>query len=248
MANIDAILLDLDDTLLGNDMDVFLRGYFPLLGAYAEPVIDGDKFLPELLLATQAVINNTDHQISNSDVFWNIFCTRNGLDRDEVEPFFAEFYRSQFGQLRKSVTRRPEAAEVVRWCMDQGLKVVVATNPLFPLDAIEQRLEWAGVPVDVFDFDLVTGYENMHSAKPQAAYYREILTEIDVDAERALMVGDDWHNDVVPASQLGLYTFWITDSESSVPDETVLPDGRGTLADLYHRLKDGWLVGKYERS
>lgn len=242
MSRIDAILFDLDDTLLGNNMDTFLQSYFPLLAAYARPIIDGDRFLPELIQATQAMINNADPGLTNRDVFWDVFCQRNGLQRDEVEPFFAEFYRSQFSQLEATTQRRPEAASIVRWCMDRGLKVVVATNPLFPLDAIEQRLAWAGVPVDAFEYDLVTGYENMHSAKPHGAYYQEILTGIGVEAGRALMVGDDWHNDIAPASRLGLYTFWVLPNGASRPDDGLEPDDQGTMTDLLRKLTDGWLV------
>lgn len=240
MAWIEAILLDLDDTLLGNNMDQFLQGYFPLLAAYVEPIIDGDKFLPELLLATQAMINDDDPKVTNREAFWRVFCARNGLDRAEVEPFFTRFYREQFGNLQGLTERRPEAAKVVDWCLNQGLKVVIATNPLFPLDAIEQRLAWAGVPVDQFAFELVTGYENMHSAKPRGAYYREILAAIGVEADRALMVGDDWRNDIAPASKLGMHTFWIAASDALPVDEGVEPSGKGTLAELLGRLQNRW--------
>ncbi len=238
---IEAVLFDLDDTLLGNNMDSFLQSYFPLLSAYVHQVIEPDRFLPELLVATQAVINSDDHNQSNRDVFWSVFCGRNDLVREEVEPFFATFYREHFGILRSNTKLKPVAAEVVRWCFDRGLRVVIATNPLFPLDAIEQRLSWAGVAVEDFDYDLITAYENMHSTKPHTAYYREILAAIDVEPARALMVGDDWKNDIAPAGKMGLYTFWITTSDDVVPESRELPNGRGTLKDLFMALQNGWL-------
>jgi FMN phosphatase YigB (HAD superfamily) len=240
MAAIDAVLFDLDDTLLGNDMDVFLQSYFPLLSAYTRPLLDPDRFLPELLFATQAMIDSQDPDLSNSDVFWRVFCERNKLVRDKMEPFFEAFYREQFGQLQSATERRPAAVDIVRWCFDQGFKVVIATNPLFPLSAIQQRLAWAGIPVDEFDYDLVTGYENMHSAKPHEAYYREILSVVDVDPDRALMVGDDWHNDIVPAAKLGLYTFWMAAPDDFVPEGVTAPDGQGGLDDLFEMLLSGW--------
>lgn len=239
--SIDAVLFDLDDTLLGNNMDAFLQGYFPLLAAYARQIVEPDTFLPELLAATQAVINSKDRSQTNSDVFWSVFCERNDLIREEVEPFFATFYREEFGRLQSNTTYRPVAAEVVHWCFDRGLKVVIATNPLFPLDAIEQRLSWAGVAVDDFDYDLVTAYENMHSTKPHPAYYREILAAIDVEPERALMVGDNWKNDIVPAAKTGLFTFWITNSDAVATESIDLPDRQGTLEDLSAALQNGWL-------
>ena len=239
---IDAILFDLDDTLLGNEMDVFLRGYFPLLAAYASPVIDPDRFLPELMHATQAMIHSDDPTLTNQDVFWRVFCERNNLARAEVEPFLATFYEEQFGRLQSTTQRRPEAADLVRWCFDQGLKVVIATNPLFPRSAVEQRMAWAGVPVDHFDFDLVTVYENMHSAKPHAAYYHEILSAVEVEPDRALMVGDDWENDIVPTSGMGLYTYWISAADNPAPGSDIMADGCGRLQDLFQKLQSGWLM------
>ena len=96
----------------------------------------------------------------------------------------------------------------MRAAFARGLAVIIATNPLFPTTAIEQRLAWAGVPVDEYPYALVTTYENMHAAKPQPAYYREILAAIDCPPDRALMVGDDWKNDIAPAAAVGLHTFW----------------------------------------
>jgi HAD superfamily hydrolase (TIGR01549 family) len=237
MATIDAVLFDLDDTLLGNNMERFLQRYFPLLAAYAQPIIAPDRFLQELLFATQAMIESDDPELTNCQVFWRVFCERNDLNRERVEPHFARFYRERFGELQPATQRRPEAAQVVKWCLAQGLKVVVATNPLFPLDAIEQRLAWAGLPVDDFDFALVTGCENMHSTKPNGAYYREILTAVGIEGDRALMVGDNWINDIAPAIQLGLYTFWIAAPDEPTPDGNMAPDGQGTLSDLFVSLK-----------
>lgn len=58
------------------------------------------------------------------------------------------FYETEFSQLRAATVMRPAAADLVSTAIDQGCAVVVATNPLFPRTAIEQRLDWAGVPDD----------------------------------------------------------------------------------------------------
>jgi len=137
-----AVLFDLDDTLLGNDMDRFLPGYFALLGQHAERYLPRDRFLQELMTCTEAMIRDVDPSLSNRDVFWQHFARRTGLDVDELEAFFEQFYRHQFHQLRDRTEKRPFAAELVQFCLDQNLEVVVATNPLFPLIAIEARLAW----------------------------------------------------------------------------------------------------------
>lgn len=237
---IKAILFDLDDTLLGNSMDGFMRRYFGLLGAYARPILDEKTFLAYLLQSTQAVIRNDDPASTNADVFWANFEQLSGLRRADLEPFFARFYETEFGRLRELTQARPEAVELVRESFDRGLQVVIATNPLFPRTAIEQRLEWAGVPASDYPYALVTTYETMHAAKPRPAYYREILSVIGRAPDEALMVGDDWDNDVVPAAATGLYAYWINETDES-PDPALIR-GRGTLAALLRELARGLLL------
>jgi FMN phosphatase YigB (HAD superfamily) len=57
---IKAILFDLDDTLLGNDMDRFIPPYFEMLGNYVAHRYPKDKFLQALLAGTDAMITNQD--------------------------------------------------------------------------------------------------------------------------------------------------------------------------------------------
>jgi FMN phosphatase YigB (HAD superfamily) len=238
-----AILFDLDDTLLGNDIETFLPGYFNSLTRYAAAVMDKSRFLPELLRGTRAMIESDDPALTNREVFWNSFCGRTGLDQAELEPHFQRFYRQEFDKLRSLTRSLPEAVALVRACFDLGLQVVVATNPLFPLDAIEQRLAWAGLPVADYPFALVTAYENMHSAKPNPAYYREILALIGCRVpEQALMVGNEWDNDIAPAAAAGLLTYWICRPGEQSPDPTLPLTGSGSLAALHRRLADGWLL------
>lgn len=237
---IKAVLFDLDDTLLGNDMDKFLPNYFSLLGKHAAQYLEKERFLQELLAGTQAMIASTDTAVSNRDIFWQTFQGRTGLDPDELEPFFEQFYRNVFPRLVTTTEKRPLAAPLVQACLDKGLKVVVATNPLFPAIAVEERLAWAGVPVTTFDYALVTAYENMHTTKPHPAYYREILQMIGCAPETAVMIGDDWQNDIIPAASVGLRTYWIAANGQEPPDETAL-NGYGSLADLWRQVQDGLL-------
>jgi FMN phosphatase YigB (HAD superfamily) len=236
---IKAVLFDLDDTLLGNEVDTFMKQYFALLGDYARPYLDRQQFLACLVQSTRATIANVDPALSNADVFWATFEALTQLRRAEMEPFFVGFYEREFPRLRSATRVRPEAEPLVSRAFEAGLQVVIATNPLFPRTAIEQRLAWAGVPVDRYPYALVTTYENMHAAKPQPAYYREILDTLDVEPGEAIMVGDDWGNDIVPAAGLGLATYWVAPDGAAPP--APLARGHGSLADLQRLLDDGWL-------
>lgn len=238
---IEAVLFDLDDTLLSNPMTRFLARYFALLGQYVGRQMDRRLFQQALLSSTQVMIANTDPSTLNKDAFWASFQAQTGQKRDDFAPFIAAFYRDEFSRLQPETQRRPAAAALVRACFDMGLKVVIATNPVFPQRAIEQRLAWAGVPVDKYPFSLVTTYDNMHACKPHTVYYEEILTRIERRPEAALMVGDNWHNDIAPAARLGLHTFWVATNDMPLPDAAVYVSGRGTLDDLYHLVRSGWL-------
>ncbi len=237
---IEAVLFDLDDTLLGNNTAAFMKRYFALLGDYAGQVMDSATFLPHLIQATQAAIVNTDPAHSNAEIFWANFEQLTGGQRAELEPFFTRFYESEFARLRPETVTRPAAAHLVRAAFDRGLAVVIATNPLFPATAIEQRLAWAGVPVDANPYALVTTYENMHAAKPQPAYYREILAAIGCAPDQALMIGDDWRNDIAPAAEVGLFTYWIAPAGAAPPNAALL-NGQGSLDVLAELVAGGWL-------
>jgi FMN phosphatase YigB (HAD superfamily) len=124
---------------------------------------------------------------------------------------------------------------LVEWALDRGLQVVVATNPLFPRVAVEQRLAWAGVPVQEYDYTLVTTYENMHATKSDVAYYREVLGRIDRDADECLMVGDSWKMDIDPAMSVGIYAYWVTEAVRPPRSDAALT-GLGTLRQLWRRV------------
>lgn len=235
---IETVLFDLDDTLLGNMMDRFLPGYFSLLAAYARPMFaDEKKFITLLVAATQAAIADTSPTSTIREVFWAYFAEQTGLDPAEAEPFFNQFYETEFLKLAAVTETRPVAAKVVQGAFDRGWQVVIATNPLFPRRAIEHRLEWAGIPVTRYPFQLVTTYETMHAAKPHTAYYQEIMDTVDAQPSSTLMVGDDWKNDMVPAGKLGLMRYWITDEAQPPPDAGRL-DGFGSL----HRFYEDWIA------
>ncbi|HIP73584.1 MAG TPA: HAD family hydrolase [Anaerolineae bacterium] len=231
-----AVLFDLDDTLLQTFTDAFLRRYFAVIGRYAAELMPPEKLLAELQYCTKMTIQNTDTAVTNHDVFWQCFSQRNNLDPVETEAYFDRFYRQEFPKMQNLTRPIPGAPAVVRACLDAGLKVVIATNPLFPTFAIEERLRWAGVPVAEYPFALVTTMDNMHASKPNLAYYREILDVIEVEADTAVMVGDDWQRDILPAHAAGMHTYWITPDNAQPPDATI-PCGYGSLAYFYELLK-----------
>lgn len=237
---LEAILFDLDNTLLRNDMQGFIPRYFAILGAYAEKYLPRNLFLQSLLQATDSMVGNTDPLRSNRHVFWDEFAALTGLDSDALEEDFDQFYRREFGELREVTAPQAAALPLVELARNKGLDIVIATNPMFPLRAVQARLDWAGLPVDEQPFTLVTSMENMHATKPHSAYYQEILDIIGHAPQEALMVGDDWQRDILPAAGLGLWTYWIQEPGQEMPEPGYRPTAFGSLDDLLELARAGW--------
>jgi FMN phosphatase YigB (HAD superfamily) len=94
----------------------------------------------------------------------------------------------------------------VETALGLGMRVAVATNPIFPLEAVRHRLDWAGLgdlPVHV-----ITTYEVMHATKPLPAYFRETAEMLGVEPRACLMVGDDPLLDL-PAADVGMRTYYV---------------------------------------
>lgn len=241
-----ALLLDLDNTLLGNEMKHFMPRYFALIAEHMAPVTQDAafEFVPAMIAATRQVIANTRPELTNQALFWEALEQETSWDWSARNgpAFLDRFYQGSYNQLQAVTKFRPAAVALVEWAFERGLQVVIATNPLFPQRAIEKRLDWAGVPTDRYAYTLVTHQGNMHATKPTLAYYEEILAKIGRSAEETLMVGDDWKNDIQPAHRVGMFTYWITMEEPAGPPEPMICDDFGSLVLLYHKLQDGWLM------
>ncbi len=229
---LECLLLDLDGTLLENEMDIFVPAYLEALGRFLSGRLAPDTLVRELLRATKVMAANDGNGRTNEDVFAATFYPAVGLERAELEPLFMRFYAEEFPVLRRYTRAVAEAPRLVRWAFENGLEVVVATNPLFPLTAIEQRLEWAGVGVEDHPYRLVTSYENMHASKENPAYYLEILDRIGGVPESCLMVGDNWEWDMVNASKAGIRGWWVTGRGLQAPGASGHVIGAGPLSEL----------------
>ena len=97
----------------------------------------------------------------------------------------------------------------MRAIKEMGLRVALATNPIFPAVATESRIRWAGLEPE--DFELYTTYESNGYCKPNPAYYREVAAKLGVDPAQCLMVGNDVEEDMEAAEQTGMRVFLLTD-------------------------------------
>lgn len=228
-----AVLFDLDGTLLPMDQDEFVKAYFRLLAKKLAPYgYEPDKLVKAVWHGTGAMIQN-DGSCTNEVVFWNDFTNIFGEQARSHEPVFAEYYEKDFQQVKNSCGYTPKAAEIVRSLKAAGIRVALATNPVFPAIATESRIRWAGLEPE--EFELYTTYENIGFCKPNLDYYREILHRMELDAADCLMVGNDVDEDMV-AGKLGMEVFLLTDHliNKSGTDINAFP--HGSFDDLRARL------------
>jgi len=228
-----AVLFDLDGTLLDLDIDVLLEPYIKELAKSVAHLVPPDRFVPCLMQATE-VMRANDGRASNAEVFARSFYPAVGHTREELEPVFEQFYATEFPKLRSYARRKPQARDAVQTAFAHGFDVVIATNPLFPSVAIQQRLDWAGVAA--FPYRLVTTYENSRAAKPNLLYYEQILETINQPPEACMMVGDE-DIDMV-AAHLGCRTFLVPGVRTELAPTTPAPTCNGTLTDLIALLRD----------
>jgi len=209
-----AVLFDLDGTLLGNEIDVFMPQYFQLLAREFAPYYPPAKFGSALMEATGAMMQPHPGRL-NKDVFWQVFLARTELKYDEVFPLTQRFYRDVFPRLAPLTKPVQGATDLLDVLFAQGYIVAVATNPLFPREAILERLRWGGV--DRYPFALITSYENMHATKPYAEYWLEILEQIRCPPDETLMVGNSLSDDMA-AKDCGLFTYYVTNGVLTAAD------------------------------
>ena len=223
------VLFDLDGTLLPMDNDEFTKAYFKALAGKLVPYgYKPEELVDAVWTGTAAMVKN-DGSRSNCDAFWdcfeNIYGSRAVSDRE----LFDEFYAAEFKQTKTMCGFDPLAAETVDMIKSAGLRVALATNPIFPALATEQRIRWAGF--EPSDFELFTTYENTGLCKPNPAYYENVAQRMGVSPGECLMIGNDVGEDMV-AETTGMKVFLLTDNLINRKDADISAYPHGGFKEL----------------
>lgn len=232
---IKAVLFDLDGTLLPMDQAEFLQNYFPYLTAKMVPYGFDPKDLADAIWKGTGRMVLNDGTRTNEEVFWEYFTERYGSDSMKYESVFREYYANEFRKTKEVCGCEPLAKPMVDRLKAAGMRLALATNPVFPRMAIDLRVTWAGL--DPSDFDLITSYETSHYSKPNPEYYREIADGLGLDPSECLMVGNDVTEDMV-ASKIGMSTFLVTRCLINTKDADISGFRKGTFEDLSRYLDE----------
>lgn len=221
---ITTVIFDLDGTLLPMEQDIFIKKYFGLLAQKLAPHgYDPEKLIQAVWAGTKAMVMN-DGKVTNKEAFWIACDATLGCEASKDADIHMEFYRNEFNRVQEVCGFEPMAAQIAQSLKDRGYRMVLATNPLFPAIATQNRIRWAGLQPE--DFEYITTYENSHYCKPNLDYYREILEQLHLHPEECLMIGNDVSEDMI-AQELGMQVFLLTDCiiNKAGVDISVYPNG-----------------------
>ena len=227
--DIKAVLFDLDATLLPMNQDEFLGMYFKLLAnRMAKYGYDPKQVIDGVWKGSYAMIKNDGVKI-NEEVFWKSFAEVVGERVIDDRYIFDEFYASEFCDTKQLCGYTPKANDVVKKLKKAGVRVVLATNPLFPDVATLKRMEWAGL--DAEDFEFYTTYENVGYCKPNPKYYAFIADKLGIPPENCVMVGNDVSDDM-SAKAIGMQVFLFTDYLINTKNEDISQYPQGSFEQL----------------
>lgn len=202
------LLFDLDGTLLPMDQEVFLKAYFKGLAVKLAPFgYEAEKLFESIWAGIAAMVKNNGLK-SNEEVFWDVFADIYGEKVYDHKPVFESFYKNEFQKVKEVCGYNSNVPGMIQQLKEEGYRIVLATNPLFPRIATESRIRWAGLSPE--DFELYTVYENSSYCKPNPEYYLDIVKKIGVKPEDCIMVGNDVTEDMI-AETIGMQVFLLTD-------------------------------------
>ncbi|MCK4828134.1 hypothetical protein KA005_71050, partial [bacterium] len=153
-----AILFDIDNTLILFDEKNFFRNYLPLIYRSFADLMPFELFKNKLLTSSQDLLEN-DGKMSNADFFMNSFSRGFENYKEEMWNRFIKFYDTEFDKFETLTTPVKGVSDIISQLQKQNFKLVIASNPLWPLNVQIIRLGWAGIQ-DI-NYHLITHIQNM---------------------------------------------------------------------------------------
>ncbi len=201
------ILFDLDGTLLPMDTERFMYLYGKAVARGFSDFNEPDQLFRHVMTSVKHTIMNKEKR-KNADVFFEDFARRVQEPVEAYSSRFKTFYNNHFDSVQSATQVSVEIVEAVKVLKEKNYQLIIATNPIFPMEANRQRIKWAGL--DISDFDYVSSFEENHYCKPHIEFYQEVLEINGIEAKEVLMVGNDVQEDLV-ISALGSQTYLIED-------------------------------------
>jgi putative hydrolase of the HAD superfamily len=220
---VNALLLDLDDTLLDYSGDVD-RSWSEACLACCNGTVAADRLLPALAQARRWFWSDPDRhrreRVNMLRAWQNIVA--NALDRLDVcdDALAAAIARDFAARRRQRMRLFPEALDCLAAFRRRGIGLGLVTNG----DASQQRdkIERHGL-AGFLDVVVIEGEFGV--GKPDESVFLHALGVLGVRAEQAWMAGDHLEFDVGGAQRLGIRTAWMDRAGAGLPkDAAIRPD------------------------
>lgn len=203
----DALLFDLDGTLLRAQMTTFIPRYVSALAAYCADRVKPKKFEKSMLAAIRSLIREEgDGRLTNEERVFEAMNRDLGLSGTVIQDSLEHFKDNGLSDLQSLIHPVPLAQKIISDCSYRKIPLVLATNPVFPSFMIQARIRWAGLDESAFDF--ITSYENSYHCKPHPGYFSDIAERIGVAPGSCLMVGNDINHDLA-AVAVGMKAYLV---------------------------------------
>ncbi|MHB8076978.1 HAD family hydrolase [Desulfosporosinus fructosivorans] len=226
---IQAILFDLEETLINIDTVAFMRNYLGILAPRFAHLLSPDKFSKQFTKSLEVTRSEPKPGQTNIQTFYDDFSKATGQSIQTLQPIFEEFYESDFPALRCLVQAIPQGVKVVEYAIQQGFLTAVASNAILPLNAMQEHISWAGLTPE--HFKIIPALDNFHFFKPQLGFFREVAESLGVKPDNCLIVSG--HTQDLVCRELGMKTFFVG---SIGLEET---DYAGNLDDLFRLIGQG---------
>ncbi|HET7497799.1 MAG TPA: HAD family hydrolase [Candidatus Eisenbacteria bacterium] len=140
-----------------------------------------------------------------------------GLETQSLAEKIAEHYRVQ---RHMGLEPLEDAIETVRWLREKGCRLALLTNGA----AAAQRSKVARFQLAAL-FDLILIEGELGYGKPDPRVYKIALDELEASPRHTWMAGDNLEWDVAAPQRLGIYGIWVDRRGSGIPP------GNGTRPD-----------------
>ena len=239
LGELQAVLFDLDGTLLQVSMEAFIPAYIDGLGRHLADLVAPQHFAASAQKAVGSLFAPRGGDRSNEDQFQAVIEAECGLPGGAYRRRLQRFVDDGLAELAYLVRPVPSARELVLGCHAAGFKLALATNPVFPEPVIRARMAWAGL-ADL-PFAAISSYETSRHCKPDPCYYRALAQTLGVDPAACLMVGNDsWFD--MGAREAGMLTYLVDTYLVERRPARWAPDFRGDHGQLrrfLHPLRPG---------
>ncbi|MBQ3009217.1 MAG: HAD family hydrolase, partial [Oscillospiraceae bacterium] len=222
-------------TLLPMDQDIFTKYYFSMLAKrlITKNGYDKDTFVKSIWAGLANMVKN-DGTVPNEERWWQSYTSIFGADARNDEGDFVDFYTNEFNTAKEACGYDERAALAVKTVKEKGFMAILATNPVFPKVATENRMKWAGL--DKNDFELFTTYEDYSYCKPNLEYYLQIMEKTGLKPEECVMVGNDVSEDMI-AEKLGMKVFLLKDCLINKENKDISAYPQGSFDELIVFIK-----------